>query len=90
MLPMIISIQTIQDVRSGMVLSILARILFPLQGFLNFCVFMYPRVRTTKKRGRAEGISWWTVFMMALKSRGARKKNHDKESYMKKKHCHSY
>ncbi len=85
MLPMVISIQTIQEVRSGMALSILARILFPLQGFFNFCVFMYPSVRAIKIRGKAENISWWTAFMMALKSRGARKKNRDLRSSMKKK-----
>ena len=72
MFPMIISIRTLLGLGSGMTLSILARIFFPLQGFFNFCVFMYPYMRTAKAKGK--NINWCTAFVRALKSRGPKKK----------------
>ena len=41
-------------------------IMFPLQGFFNFIVFIYPRVRTARKKTKG----WFQSFCAALKSRG--------------------
>lgn len=70
--PMIISIRTIMGLGSGMALSIIARVLFPLQGFFNFCVFIYPHVRAAKNKDN--DISWCAAFLKALQSRGPKKK----------------
>ena len=67
--PMIISIRTLIGLESGSVLSILARIFFPLQGFFNFIVFIQPKILFAKKSSR-ENITWYRAFVKALKSRG--------------------
>jgi hypothetical protein len=68
--PIIISIRTVNGTESGAVLSIFARIFFPLQGFFNFAVFIYPKVIHNKEKD----VTWYTAFVKALKSRGLRKK----------------
>ena len=73
--PIIISIRTLSGVESGPALSILARVFFPLQGFFNFLVFIYPKVEHLKKSSRGEGISWYKAFVKAIQSRGQRPKN---------------
>ena len=51
-------------------LDMASSIIFPLQGFFNFVVFMYPRVKSARKKTK-KGLfqSFWT----ALKSRGDKK-----------------
>ena len=68
--PIIISIRTLSGYDSGPVLSILARIFFPLQGLFNFIVFIHPRVLGAKKRFRSEDITWFRAFLKAIQSRG--------------------
>lgn len=53
-------------------LSVLARIFFPLQGFFNFLVFIYPKVMHEKTSQRNNAISWYRTFLKAVQSRGAR------------------
>ena len=72
LLPLVISIRTLSSMKSGFALSILARILFPLQGFFNFCVFLYPLVTTSKRKHK--NISWFSAFLTALMSRGPKRK----------------
>ena len=67
--PIIISVRTLIGLESGSVLSILARIFFPLQGFFNFIVFIQPKILFAKKSSR-ENITWYRAFVKALKSRG--------------------
>ena len=67
--PIIISIRTLFGLESGYTLSILARIFFPLQGFFNFVVFLYPKVVYEKTKRRDGKISWFTALTFALKSR---------------------
>lgn len=71
--PIIISVRTLSGLESGPVLSTLARILFPLQGFFNFIVFIHPKVIFAKESGRT-GISWYRAFMRAIQSRGRKRK----------------
>jgi hypothetical protein len=73
--PIIISIRTLSGVESGPALSILARVFFPLQGFFNFLVFIYPKVEHAKNSSRGEGISWYKAFVKAIQSRGQRSRN---------------
>ncbi len=47
---MIISIRALLKLSSPVALVALSRIFFPLQGFFNFCVFIYPRMRNEKKK----------------------------------------
>lgn len=68
--PIIISIRTLCGINSGNGLSILARIFFPLQGFFNFVVFIFPEVLVAKKAKRTGSISWLGAFLIAIKSRG--------------------
>jgi len=51
---------------------VLARIFFPLQGFFNFLVFIYPKVMHEKTSRRNNAISWYRAFLKAVQSRGAR------------------
>ena len=67
--PIIISIHTLIGLESGPVLSILARVFFPLQGFFNFVVFIHPKVVHVKKSSR-EGITWYRAFVKSIQSRG--------------------
>ncbi len=67
--PIIISIRTLIGLESGPVLSILARIFFPLQGFFNFVVFMFPKVVHEKNASRTGGISWYLAFLYAIRAR---------------------
>ena len=48
--------------------AITATFLTPLQGFFNFLVFIYPRLRAAK-RSSGSDVSWWKAFLMALTSR---------------------
>ena len=68
--PIIISTRTLIGYESGPALSILARMLFPLQGFFNFLVFIHPKVLHAKRRSR-ENITWFGAFKKAIQSRGA-------------------
>ena len=72
----IISVMTLAGVENvGPTLNILAHIFFPLQGFFNFLVFIYPRVmdfKRAKRRNGDEGISWYRAFVKAICSRGTR------------------
>ena len=73
--PIIISIRTISGLESGPVLSIFARILFPLQGFFNFVVFIQPKVVHIKKSAkRGEKVTWFQAFVKAIQSRGQPKR----------------
>ena len=67
--PVIISIRTLFGLEFGYTLSILARIFFPLQGFFNFAVFLYPKVVYDRTKRRDGKISWFTAWKFALKSR---------------------
>jgi len=71
-LPMIISINTLLNRETGFFLSILARILFPLQGFFNFLIFIYPRVLHAKRS--SSNISWYKAFVQGLYSKGRKRK----------------
>ena len=44
-LPVVISIRTLSNLSSGFAISIITRILFSLQEFFNFLVFVYPRLQ---------------------------------------------
>ena len=72
LLPLVISIRTLFSTKSSFALSILARILFPLQGFFNFCVLLYPLVTTSKRKHK--NISWFSAFLTVLMSRGPKRK----------------
>ncbi len=67
--PTIISIRNMGGLESGHVLNVLARVFFPLHGFFNFLVFIYPEVMHIKKR---DGISFSRSFVKATQSRGRR------------------
>ena len=71
-LPVVISIRTLSNLSSGFAISIITRILFPLQGFFNFLVFVYPRLQGVMRRHKH--ISWFVALSIALKSRGPRKR----------------
>jgi hypothetical protein len=68
--PIIISIRTLAGIYSGQTLSVMARVLFPLQGFFNFVVFIHPKVVTVKnngkRRGAEESISWFRAFVKVI------------------------
>jgi hypothetical protein len=66
--PIVISLRTVFGLKSGHVLSILVRLLFPLQGFFNFIVFINPKVVNAKRSNR-DGISWYRAFIIAVQSR---------------------
>ena len=73
--PVIISIRTLNGSESGHVLSILARVFFPLQGFFNFTVFIFPKVIHMKKPTRnEESVTWRQAFVKAVQSRGKRQR----------------
>ena len=72
--PIIISIRTLSGYESGHMLSILARIFFPLQGFFNFVVFIYPKVLHAKTVPRKK-VTWYQAFVTAVQSRGKPKQN---------------
>ena len=55
--PIIISIRTLADFYSGLTLSVMARVLFPLQGFFNFVVFIHPKVEAVNYNGQRCGES---------------------------------
>merc|ERR1712216_364365 len=48
----------------------LSEIFNPLQGFFNFCIFMYPKVKNAKSRG-GENMTWFQAFRQAFWSRGS-------------------
>ncbi len=62
------SIRALSGHESDNALSILARIFFPLQGFFNFAVFIFPKVLVAKKSGG--NITWFGAFAIAVLSRG--------------------
>ena len=66
--PIIISVHTVADFYSGLTLSVMARVFFPLQGFFNFVVFVHPKVKAVKYNGqrRGESISWFGAFVKVL------------------------
>lgn len=67
--PLIITIRkSLQINDAGFVLTMLSRIFFPLQGFFNFMVFIYPRMLSARKEN--EKVSWYRAFVCALQSRG--------------------
>lgn len=69
----IISILTLSGVEDvGPALNILARIFFPLQGFFNFFVFIFPRVLDVKNTSR---LSWNKAFLKAVRSTDQRSYN---------------
>ena len=70
--PIIISIRTLNGTESGQVLSILARIFFPLQGFFNFVVFIFPKVLYIKSKHSHDKTitTWFRAFIKAVKSKG--------------------
>ena len=72
LLPMVISILTLSNVKSPFWLSIAVRILFPLQGFFNCCVYLYPHVTAAKRKHK--NIGWFSAFLKALVSRGPKRK----------------
>ena len=61
-----------EDGEASFGLTLMSRILFPLQGLFNFFVFIFPRIQSAK-RGNAN-LSWSRAFVYALKSRGSRPK----------------
>lgn len=72
-----------REVPSG--LNMAASVMFPLQGFFNFLVFMHPRVRSAKKKTQK---GWFQSLWAALKSRGEKKnrpRNLPKSSLKNKK-----
>ncbi len=61
---------------SSLVLNITISLITPLQGLLNFIVFMSPKVRSAKearRRGQEE-LSWLGALIKAYLSRGERKR----------------
>ena len=72
LLPVVISIRTLSNLKSGFGLSIAVRILFPLQGFFNFCVYLYPHITSAKRKHKS--IGWFSAFLKALMSRGPKRK----------------
>ena len=67
--PIIISIRTLAGSYSGHTLSVMARVLFPLQGFFNFVVFIHPKVVAVKNKGNRRGqesISWFGAFVKVV------------------------
>lgn len=50
--------------------EILLSIQFPLQGLINFTVFMSPKVRFAKKPRRGEELTWPQAFTKAYLSKG--------------------
>ena len=57
-----------RDVPFG--LNMATNIIFPLQGFFNFVVYMFPRVRSARKKTKK---GWFQSFWTGLKSRGDKK-----------------
>lgn len=70
--PMIISFRTFRGLSCSHALNILARIFFPLQGFFNFAVFIYPKMKYARSTANHDGspISWSQAFLKAIQSRG--------------------
>ncbi|GFH55168.1 hypothetical protein CTEN210_11644 [Chaetoceros tenuissimus] len=68
--PLIISIMKWRGETVGYGITLVSRILFPLQGFFNFLVFIFPRILNARKRNA--NLSWSRAFVHALKSRGQR------------------
>ena len=62
------------EYESGPALSVIARILFPIQGFFNFIIFIHPKVTNERGKKSNAGISWCMIFMKAVQSRGPRQK----------------
>jgi hypothetical protein len=48
--------------------------LTPLQGLLNFLVFMSPKVRSAKRSRRGENLTWRQAFIKAYMSRGVERR----------------
>ena len=84
LVPMIISIRTLIGYPSGPALSVIARVLFPLQGFFNFVVFIHPKVTHEHAKRENAGISWLGAFVKAVQARGPRQKRLVIYSPMKK------
>ena len=70
--PLITSVQYFAGKETSFALSMLSSIFYPLQGFFNFLVFVYPKV-TSAKRSK-KNPSWFQAFVTALKSRGDKRK----------------
>ncbi len=69
MFPIIMSICTLAKWKYGPTLSILVRVFYPLQGFFNFVVFIYPNVvyiKNKTNRRQQRGISWIGAFMKVI------------------------
>ena len=68
--PLIITIMRWRGDTIGYRITLVSRILFPLQGFFNFLVFIFPRILGARKRNA--NLSLARAFLHALKSRGQR------------------
>jgi len=77
-LPMIISINTLLNKETGFLLSMLARVLFPLQGFFNFLIFIYPKILHAKRSNK--NLSWFGAFLHALSSKNNNRRNNNNMS----------
>eukprot|EP00979_Chaetoceros_neogracilis_P003259 scaffold576_cov146-Chaetoceros_neogracile.AAC.11 len=71
MFTFVTSVQYWAGYQTSSTLKILVGILFPLQGFFNFLVFIQPKVANIK---RTKKLSWLQSFVTALKSRGDKRK----------------
>lgn len=67
----------------GLLLGVLVRICFPLRGFFNFLVFIYPKVLFAKKANAS--LSWWQAFVKATTKRNLAANKANKAKVHKKK-----
>jgi hypothetical protein len=74
----ITSVQYWAGYQSSSTLKLFVGILFPLQGFFNFLVFIQPKVANIKRKKK---LSWLQSFIAALKSRGDKRKRGRKEGF---------
>jgi hypothetical protein len=78
MFTFITSVQYWAGYQTSSTLRIFVSILFPLQGFFNFLVFIQPKVANIKRKKK---LSWLQSFIAALKSRGDKRKRGRKEGF---------
>jgi len=82
--PWIVLIRRIAGVEPGIFIwEKMALFLFPMQGFFNFLVFIYPRV--AGERASKKDLSWCKAFANALTSRGGDGKKKAK-SHLRNQH----
>ena len=80
--PLIITIMRWRGDTIGYRITLVSRILFPLQGFFNFLVFIFPRILNARKRN--VNLSWFRAFVHALKSRGQRPRGAGRKNQSRK------